>query len=56
MLPVTGHFTGTIQCDGYSAYDFFARTRVGTIRLAASRTHVRRKFREALEQSPWTDG
>ena len=54
IVPVD--FTGTIQCDGYSAYDSFARTRVTTIRLAGCWAHVRRKFHEALEQSPRTAG
>jgi transposase len=54
ILPVD--FTGTIQCDGYSAYDSFARTRAGAIQLAGCWAHVRRKFNEALEQSPRTAG
>ena len=45
-------FTGTIQCDGYSAYRAFANGRNGTIALAGCWAHVRRKFNEALEQSP----
>ena len=41
-------FTGTIQCDGYSAYDAFARSRpAGQIELAGCWAHVRRKFYEA---------
>ncbi len=49
-------FTGTIQCDGYSAYPAFARKRGETITLAGCWAHVRRKFYEALEQSPKTAG
>jgi transposase len=52
IIPV--HFTGTVQCDGYSAYRSFANGRNGTIALAGCWAHVRRKFFEALEQSPQT--
>lgn len=45
-------FTGTLQCDGYSAYPAFARKRGETITLAGCWAHVRRKFYDALEQSP----
>jgi transposase len=54
IIPV--HFTGTVQCDGYSAYRSFANARNGTIALAGCWAHVRRKFFEALEQSPKTAG
>ena len=54
FIPVD--FTGTIQCDGYSAYRSFAKARNGTIELAGCWAHVRRKFHEALEASPWTAG
>jgi transposase len=54
IIPV--HFTGTVQCDGYSAYRSFANGRNGTIALAGCWAHVRRKFFEALEQSPKTAG
>jgi len=50
IIPV--HFTGTVQCDGYSAYRSFAQGRNGTIELAGCWAHVRRKFFEAMEQSP----
>jgi transposase len=49
LIPVD--FTGTVQCDGYSAYRAFANRRNG-IELAGCWAHVRRKFHEALEQSP----
>jgi transposase len=54
IIPV--HFTGTMQCDGYSAYRSFAHGRNGSIALAGCWAHVRRKFFEALEQSPKTAG
>lgn len=44
-------FTGVVQCDGYRAYDSFARTHARPVRLAACWAHVRRKFHEALKQS-----
>jgi transposase len=40
-----------LQCDGYSAYPAFAKGREG-IQLAGCWAHARRKFHEALEQSP----
>ena len=52
ILPVD--FTGTLQCDGYSAYGAFANRR--TITLAGCWAHVRRKFHDALESSPRTAG
>jgi len=52
IIPVD--FTGTLQCDGYAAYRAFARGRSGTIALAGCWAHVRRKFFEALAQSPKT--
>jgi transposase len=54
IIPVD--FTGTMQCDGCSAYRSFADGRNGTIALAGCWAHVRRKFFEALEQSPRTAG
>lgn len=47
-------FCGVIQCDGYRAYQAFARDRELT--LAGCWAHVRRKFYEAREQSPRTAG
>lgn len=52
IIPV--NFTGTVQCDGYSAYRAFAVNRKGTVVLAGCWAHVRRKFFEALEYSPRT--
>lgn len=54
LIPVD--FTGTLQCDGYSAYPAFAKDRAGAIELAGCWAHVRRKFVEALESSPRTAG
>jgi transposase len=53
LIPVA--FTGTVQCDGYAAYRAFANGRNG-IELAGCWAHVRRKFHEALAQSPKTSG
>jgi transposase len=53
IIPVD--FTGVIQCDGYNAYQAFAESRAG-IQLAGCWAHVRRKFFEALEQTPRTAG
>jgi transposase len=54
IVPV--NFQGTLQCDGYAAYRAFANSRGGAIELAGCWAHVRRKFYEALEQSPRTAG
>lgn len=44
-------FQGTLQCDGYSAYRAFAG-RTSGIQLSGCWAHGRRKFHDALEQSP----
>lgn len=46
---VPAGWKGIVQCDGYQAYETFARSagRQGTIRLAGCLAHVRRKFFEA---------
>jgi transposase len=52
LIPLD--FSGTIQCDGYSAYDRFARHRASAGRpvlLAGSWAHVRRGFYEALDHA-----
>lgn len=54
IIPVD--FTGTLQCDGYSAYRAFANGRDNAIELAGCWAHVRRKFYEAIESSPRTAG
>lgn len=53
---VPGNFTGTLQCDGYSAYKAFATERKGAVTLAGCWAHVRRKFYESLESAPRTAG
>jgi len=53
LIPL--HFKGTIQCDGYSAYDRFARQRANAGRpvlLAGCWAHARRYFYEALDHAP----
>lgn len=48
-------FSGTIQCDGYSAYDHFARHRASEgkpVLLAGCWAHARRGFYEALDHAP----
>ncbi len=52
---IPADFTGIIQCDGYAGYRAFANGRKG-IELAGCWAHARRKFYEALEQSPRTSG
>jgi transposase len=54
IIPVD--FTGTIQCDGYEAYDCFAKGRGEKIVLAGCLAHVRRKFYEARETAPKVAG
>jgi len=47
----TGSFSGTIQCDGFSAYETLSRRYPG-IQLGGCLAHIRRKFYEAREQVP----
>jgi transposase len=54
IIPMDSH--GTIQCDGYEAYDCLARRRGGQIVLAGCLAHVRRKFFEARETAPKVAG
>jgi transposase len=54
IIPVD--FNGTIQCDGYEAYDCLARRRGDKILLAGCLAHVRRKFYEARETAPKAAG
>lgn len=51
---IAADFTGTLQCDGYSAYPAFAERRVGKVTLAGCWAHARRKFYEASENAPRT--
>jgi hypothetical protein len=53
---VPGNFEGDIQCDGYKAYDCFAKERGGKIVLAGCVAHVRRKFYDARETAPKVAG
>jgi transposase len=54
IIPVD--FTGTIQCDGYEAYDCFAKGRGEKIVLAGCLAHVRRKFYQAKETASQVAG
>jgi transposase len=47
-------FKGTVQCDGYDAYNRLAQRPGQAITLAYCWAHVRRKFDEALEGAPRT--
>ena len=53
IIPV--NFSGTLQCDGYEAYDCFAKGR-NNIVLAGCMAHVRRKFFDARDQTPRVAG
>ena len=55
IIPCGLQRNGAVS-DGYSAYRAFANRATGTIELAGCWAHVRRKFHEALEQSPKTAG
>jgi transposase len=53
LIPID--FRGTIQCDGYSAYDHFAKHRASegkAVLLAGCWSHTRRAFYEALDHAP----
>ena len=50
VVPVD--FQGTVQCDGYEAYNRLARRSGKEIKLAYCWAHVRRKYNDALEGSP----
>lgn len=53
---IPSDFRGILQCDGYTAYDCFARRHEKPILLAGCYAHVRREFFEAKEQSPQVAG
>ena len=55
LVNLLGHFRGVLQADGYSAYRAFAE-RSGGIKLSGCFAHVRRKFHDALEQTPGRAG
>lgn len=48
-------FRGHLQCDGYSAYPVFARSRE-QVELIGCWAHARRKFYEARQQAPQVAG
>jgi transposase len=52
VVPVD--FQGTVQCDGYDAYNRLAQRSGREIKLAYCWAHVRRKFNDALEGAPKT--
>jgi transposase len=54
VLPVD--FTGTLQCDGYSAYVTYARHHPHPVTLAACWAHARRKFHDARNEEPRITG
>jgi len=54
IIPV--NFDGIIQCDGYEAYDSFAKSRGEKVMLAGCLAHVRRKFYDARETAPKVAG
>jgi transposase len=54
IIPV--NFEGIIQCDGYEAYDCFAKSRGQKVVLAGCLAHVRRKFYDARETAPKVAG
>lgn len=54
VVPVD--FQGTVQCDGYAAYDRLLARPARAIKLASCWAHVRRKFHDALANSPKTAG
>ena len=54
IIPV--NFEGIIQCDGYEAYDCFAKGRSQKVVLAGCLAHVRRKFYDARETAPKAAG
>ena len=49
---IPADFSGTIQCDGYSAYPAFANRHPEPITLAGCWAHIRRAFYEAREERP----
>jgi transposase len=49
---IPADFSGTIQCDGYTGYDAFARGRNDEIQLAGCWAHARRGFFESIELAP----
>jgi transposase len=54
VVPVD--FQGTVQCDGYDAYNRLAQRAGKAIALAYCWAHVRRKFNDAIEGAPRVGG
>jgi hypothetical protein len=54
ILPAD--FAGIVQCDGYAAYNAFAKERREAITLAGCLAHARRNFYEARETAPQAAG
>lgn len=52
----SGSFQGTLQCDGYQAYEVYAREHPEEVELIGCWAHVRRKFYEARQQKPKVSG
>ena len=49
-------YQGLVQSDGYGVYESFARKNATEVTLIGCWAHLRRKFVEALEESPKLDG
>jgi len=55
LETLLGDFAGRLQCDGYSAYPAFAKTKHNLVLLGCW-AHARRKMFEAQEQAPRVAG
>ncbi len=55
MNDVLSKFKGTVQCDGYAAYTSYAADKKD-IEIACCWAHARRKFYEAVNESPAVAG
>lgn len=53
---IPSDFEGILQCDGYAAYDRFARQHGSPLLLAGCYAHIRREFWEAREEAPQMAG
>lgn len=51
-MKFLGDYCGTIQVDGYSAYETLAKKRAGQLQLAHCWAHVRREFLDAKAEAP----
>ncbi len=50
IKELLANFEGYLQCDGYKAYESFAKKR--NVNLVSCMAHIRRKFYEALDHHP----